>query len=424
MELLWNGGIGTYVKASGETHAEVQDKANDGVRADASELRCKVVGEGGNLGMTQLARVEFASRGGLCYTDAIDNSAGVDTSDREVNIKILLNAAIAAKKLAPSGRNRLLASMEKEIAALVLRNNYQQTQTLGMEAARAPLRMQQYAHALGALEADGLLSRAIEFLPDAAAIEERRETGKWLTRPELAVLLSYAKMDLYQALLDSKLPDDPYLRGELERYFPQLLSKKYPAQMRAHRLRREIIATRVTNDLVGVMGPTFHLRLADLAGSDATGVTRAYIAARDILDAPALIRGVEELDNQIAARAQMEMLAHIAAALESCVVGLLREPSADIGARVSALRPGCAKLKSVLKSALGAALRQRERVKKNSPRPARRPRSRGNWPRCRRSGMPPTSLTSRTAANAHWEKPRMCIFARAKLSASTGWSRR
>ena len=353
VELLWNGGIGTYVKASGETHAEVQDKANDGVRADASELRCKVVGEGGNLGMTQLARVEFASRGGLCYTDAIDNSAGVDTSDREVNIKILLNAAIAAKKLAPAGRNRLLASMEKEIAALVLRNNYQQTQTLGMEAARAPRRMQQYAHALGALEADGLLSRAIEFLPDAAAIEERRETGKWLTRPELAVLLSYAKMDLYQALLDSKLPDDPYLRGELERYFPQLLSKKYPAQMRAHRLRREIIATRVTNDLVGVMGPTFHLRLADLAGSDATEVTRAYIAARDILDAPALIRGVEELDNQIAARAQMEMLAHIAAALESCVVGLLREPSADIGARVSALRPGCAKLKSVLKSALG-----------------------------------------------------------------------
>jgi len=365
VELLWNGGIGTYAKASGETHAAVQDKANDGLRADASQLRCKVIGEGGNLGMTQLARVEYASRGGLCYTDAIDNSAGVDTSDREVNIKILLNAAIEAKQLAQAGRNRLLADMETEIAELVLRNNYQQTQTLSMEAARAQRRMQQYAHALDALEQKGLLSRAIEFLPDAAELEERRENGKWLTRPELAVLLSYAKMDLYQALLDSQLPDDEYLGGEIERYFPRVLSKKYPAQVRAHRLKREIIATRITNDLVGVMGPTFHLRLADLAGADATAITRAYIAARDIFGAPALSAGVEALDNQIEARAQMEMLARIAAAMESCIIRLLRDPAglADIGALVSVFRPGCAKLKSILKTALGrgaAAIREHE----------------------------------------------------------------
>ena len=286
VELLWNGGIGTYVKASTETAAAAQDKNNDALRVDADQLRCRVIGEGGNLGMTQLARVEYAQRGGLCYTDAIDNSAGVDTSDHEVNIKILLNAAIRRKLLQPKQRNALLAKMEDEVGALVLRNNYMQTQALSIEAARSSRFMPRQCRAIDALEDKGLLNREIEFLPDRATLEERREEGKWLTRPELAVLLSYSKMDLYQALLDSDVPDDPYLAVEIDRYFPALLGKKYPAPVRTHRLRREIISTQITNHLVGVMGPSFHLRLADLTGNEAAEITRAYVAARDILDAP------------------------------------------------------------------------------------------------------------------------------------------
>ena len=355
VELLWNGGIGTYVKASHESDADAQDKNNDGVRVDANQLRCKVIGEGGNLGMTQPARIEYAHNGGLCYTDAIDNSAGVDTSDHEVNIKILLNAVIQKKMLAPAKRNALLAKMEEEVGELVLRNNYAQTQTLGIEAARSDEMMSRLSRAIDALEQKELLNRAIEFLPDAATLEQRREEGKWLTRPELAILLSYGKMDLYQALLDSDVPDDPYLAVELERYFPAILAKKYPKIVRTHRLGREIISTQITNHLVGTMGAIFHLHLADLTGSDAAQITRAYIAARDILGTPALNAAIESLDNQVDARVQIEMLNQSAAAMQQCIAWLLRNQPGplNIQALVSAFRPGCDKLRTLLKKTLG-----------------------------------------------------------------------
>ena len=355
VELLWNGGIGTYVKASTESTAAAQDKNNDGLRVDANQLRCKVIGEGGNLGMTQLARIEYAQCGGLCYTDAIDNSAGVDTSDHEVNIKILLNAAIQKKSLAPGRRNQLLAKMETEIGLLVLANNYTQTQALSIEAARSNRLMPQQCRAIDALEEKGLLNREIEFLPDNAALEERREEGKWLTRPELAVLLSYSKMDLYQTLLDSDVPDDPYLAVELDRYFPAVLAKKYPRLVRAHRLGREIISTQITNHLVDAMGPNFHLHLADLTGSKATEITRAYIAARDILGIPATNAEIESLDNKVDASVQMEMLNQTAETMRLCIAWLLRNQPGplDIQALVSTFRPGCDKLRELLKKNLG-----------------------------------------------------------------------
>ena len=355
VELLWNGGIGTYVKASTETHSAAQDKNNDGVRVDANQLRCKVLGEGGNLGLTQLARIEYAQGGGLCYTDAIDNSAGVDTSDHEVNIKILLNAAIRRKVLPPGQRNALLAKMQDEVGALVLRNNYLQTQVLSLEAASSSHSMHQQSRAIDALEQKGLLNREIEFLPDNASLAERREEGKWLTRPELAVLLSYGKMDLYQALLDSDLPDDNYLAVEIDRYFPPLLAKKYPALVRTHRLKREIISTRVTNHLVGALGPNFHLRLADLTGSEPAEITRAYIAARDILGTPEVSASIESLDNKVDARVQMEMLNRTAAPLQLCIAWLLRNQPGRLNIRslVSTFRPGCDQLKSILKKTLG-----------------------------------------------------------------------
>jgi len=357
VELLWNGGIGTYIKASDESHAHAQDKANDGVRVDASQLRCKVIGEGGNLGMTQSARIEFCRQGGLCYTDAIDNSAGVDTSDHEVNIKILLNAAMRAKRLNMQQRNRLLSSMQDEVGKMVLANNYAQTQTLSLEARRGGESTAQHARAIEALEAGGELDRALEFLPSAAELAERIDAGQRLTRPELAVLLSYAKMDLCRALLDSDAPDDGYLAAEIDRYFPPRLARRFPRLVRAHRLKREIIATQIGNDMVGVMGPAFHLRLNMLTGAGAADITRAYTAARDILQTPKLRAAIEALDNHVDAAVQMEMLEASSAALGVCVAGLLRgrdgRGALNIGRLVAAELPACNRLKSRLAGALG-----------------------------------------------------------------------
>jgi len=324
VELLWNGGIGTYVKASSETHSDAQDRNNDSLRVNANELRCRVIGEGGNLGITQLARIEFSQHGGLCYTDAIDNSAGVDTSDHEVNLKILLNAAMESGALKIKQRNAMLARMEEEIAALVLRNNYVQTQILGIEAFFGKKFVAQQARAINLLEGRGLLNRALEYLPPDEVLKERIETEKPLTRPELAVLLSYSKMDLYRGLLGSELPDCDYLTKEIMEYFPALMAKKYPDLISGHQLKREIISTQITNDLVGVMGPCFHLRLGALTGSGADGITRAYICARDILSVNEVNRQIESLDNKIDASLQMECLTRCAAAVESAVVWLLR----------------------------------------------------------------------------------------------------
>ncbi len=330
VELLWNGGIGTYVKSSSESHSDAQDRNNDSLRVDASELRCKVIGEGGNLGMTQLARIEFSLNGGLCYTDAIDNSAGVDTSDHEVNIKILLNAEMQKGNLTVSQRNTLLAEMEDMVADLVLSNNYLQTRILSLETSYRAGLMPGQIRAIQGLEDKGLLNRTLEFLPDEATLNNRFEAGNYLTRPELAVLLSYSKMDLYQTLLDSNLPDAAYLESEITQYFPSLLSDRYSSQIQQHRLKREIISTQITNDLVGAMGITFHLKLADLTGDPADRITACYIAVRDITDTRRLFVRIQDLDNQVDADIQMQCFNYLMYAIESSVIWLLRNTTASV----------------------------------------------------------------------------------------------
>lgn len=349
VELLWNGGIGTYVKASGETHQDAQDRANDSLRVSASELRVKVIGEGGNLGMTQLARIEFNQRGGLCYTDAIDNSAGVDTSDHEVNIKILLNGAIQAGALPQRSRNALLSKMEAEVAELVLNNNYIQTQTLSVECSYGGSLIAQQARMIQQLESQGLLNRALEFLPDNEELRHRQDNGRGMTRAELAVLLSYGKMDLYQALLSSALPDDPYLYREIQEYFPAVLVGKFPPQMASHRLRREIIATQVTNDMVGKLGSGFHLRIAELTGMPVADITRAYIVCRDIFRLDARHQWIREADNRVPTTIQYRLLRDIAYNCEAAIVWLLRNrpTSGDIGKVVEEFRSGMEAIESV-----------------------------------------------------------------------------
>ncbi|MGE0115150.1 MAG: NAD-glutamate dehydrogenase [Steroidobacteraceae bacterium] len=307
VDLLWNGGIGTYVKASHETHLQVGDRSNDGVRVDGRELRCKVVGEGGNLGFTQLGRIEYALHGGRLNTDFIDNSAGVDCSDHEVNIKILLSLA-DPKTLPPARRKQLLASMTEDMAQLVLRDNYLQSLAISMSEQVASARLQEHAHLIRSLEQGYGLDRALEALPDADAINQRQQTGRGLTRPELSVLLSYSKMDLFRRLIGSDIADDPYLRLELQRYFPAVLSKRFARQLSKHRLAREIIATATTNSLVNRMGPSFALRTAEETGADAASIARAYAIAREAFTMRELWQHIERLDNRIPAALQYEML--------------------------------------------------------------------------------------------------------------------
>ena len=323
IELLWNGGIGTYVKASSETHTDAQDRNNDSLRVDASMLQCKVIGEGGNLGMTQLGRIEYTRKGGLCYTDAIDNSAGVDTSDHEVNIKILLNQEMNNGNLTFKQRNSILARMEKEVTRQVLANNYLQTQILSIEAENSQQLMPQQNRSMEILEESGLLNREIEFLPDSVTLQDRFENKKYLTRPELAVLLSYSKMDLYQKMLNSAFPEEKYLEAEIDHYFPSLMIQKYQKQIRKHRLRREIIATQVTNDLIGTMGCSFHLRMVELTGKSIHAICCAYIAAREILENRQVNEKIQQLDNKVDARLQMKCLDYTAETLESSVVWIL-----------------------------------------------------------------------------------------------------
>ncbi len=308
VDLLWNGGIGTYVKASSETHQDVGDHNNDILRIDATELRCRIVGEGGNLGLTQLARVEYALNGGRINTDFVDNAGGVDCSDHEVNIKILLNQAMEKGLLNRKQRDKLLKDMTDEVAALVLRSNYLQAQALSMMESMAVHRLGAKAHLISELEQKGQLDRQLEYLPSNEEIQERRARGQGLTRPELCVLLAYSKMDLYNELIASDLPDDPYFGQELVHYFPKPLQKKYAELMPAHRLHREIIATVVSNDMVNRMGSTFNLRMQEDTGASPAAIARAYTLAKKVLHADVFWGEVEALDNQVPAQVQIDIL--------------------------------------------------------------------------------------------------------------------
>ena len=307
VDLVFNGGVGTYVKASSESHADVGDKANDAVRVDADEVRCRVLVEGGNLGVTQPGRVELARHGCLVNTDAIDNSAGVDTSDREVNIKILLDAVVSAGDLTTKQRNRLLAAMTDDVAGLVLRSNYRQNVALDVGLAQAPALLRVHQAYLDELESSGVLARDVENLPDEAALRERRAGGEGLTGPELAVLLAYTKNRLFDDLLAGPLPDDSGLVEVLRSYFPPALVDRYGERVDQHPLRREIVASQVANSLVNAAGITFLHRLGVETAASGEELTRAHLVASAVLRATAMTTEIDRLDLVVPAATQVQM---------------------------------------------------------------------------------------------------------------------
>ncbi len=345
VELLWNGGIGTYVKAAHETHGDAGDRANDAVRVNGRDLRCKVMGEGGNLGFTQLGRIEFARRGGHIYTDAIDNSGGVDSSDHEVNIKILLNQAVDAGDMTLKQRNQLLADMTDEVADLVLRHNYLQTQAISATASRAGQMLGEHARVIRRLEKAGKLNREIEYLPSDEELSEREAAKEGLCRPELAVLLAYSKITLFEELVNSDIPNDPYLQKELAQYFPPRLSPRFAPAMESHRLRKEIITTYITNSMLNRMGSVFVFKLKD-TGESAPDIARAYAAAREMYRARELWANIEALDNQVPAKVQIDMNFASRHLIERASLWLLRNrrPPLDIQATVDQFGGGITRL--------------------------------------------------------------------------------
>jgi glutamate dehydrogenase len=350
VDLLWNGGIGTYVKASAETNAEVGDRANDGLRINGRNLRAKVVGEGGNLGLSQRGRVEYALAQGRLNTDFIDNSAGVNTSDVEVNIKILLNPLVHERKLARGDRNRLLARMTNEVAALVLRNNYLQSQAISTLELQSAARLREYQHLIRSLERSGDLNRALEFLPSDDELAERRKNSVGLSRPELAILLAYSKIWLNNHLLASDVPEDPYLSAELARYFPAPVRERFPRAISHHRLRREIIATATTNSLINRMGPTFVPRAQEDTGAEAAPIARAYTAAREIFAMRAVWEQIEKLDNKVPAQLQYEASFQTSRLLRHATYWLLtwRPRGLQVDAAVREFRAGVQELETVI----------------------------------------------------------------------------
>ena len=308
VDLIWNGGIGTYVKSMTESDSDIGDKANDNLRVNGSELRCQVFGEGGNLGLSQLGRIEFAMRGGACNTDFIDNAAGVDCSDHEVNIKILLDNIVTKGDLTESQRNRLLASMTDTVSAMVLENNYYQTQSISLAEKEALTRAVEYRRLINALEVEGRLNRALEFIPSDDELSERAAEGESLTRPELAVLNCYVKVQLKEALAVNDIANNNYLSSWVEKAFPKQLLKKYKQRIHDHILRKEIIATQLANDMVDNMGITFCHRLMESTGESAADVALAYVAARDIFQFDAFQEQVEALDYKISADDQLSLL--------------------------------------------------------------------------------------------------------------------
>ena len=329
VDLLWNGGIGTYVKARSQSNADAADRANDSLRVNGCDLRARVVGEGGNLGFTQLGRIEFAQsanrkQGGLIYTDAIDNSAGVDCSDHEVNIKILLNAAVADQDMTLKQRDQLLESMTDDVGDHVLRDNYLQTQCIDICAVDAGAALNEQSRFMQYLESTNRLDRAIEYLPDADEIAERLVNDKSLSLPEIAVLVSYSKMVMFDELLEGQIADDPALESVLLNYFPDALQKAHKAQILEHRLRREIICTVVTNDVVNRLGPTFVYRMQQELNATSSDVAAAFVAVKEIFRLSHIWQAIESLDNKVNAAEQYRMQALVRGLVERSTHWLIR----------------------------------------------------------------------------------------------------
>ncbi len=357
VDLLWNGGIGTYVKASSETHDDAADRANDSVRVNGKDLRCRVVGEGGNLGLTQRGRIEYSLNGGRCFTDFIDNAGGVDCSDHEVNIKILLNEVVSEGDMTVKQRNRCLEQMTETVGDHVLADNYDQTQAISIAHTRALELVGEHRRYIRELERAGELNRQLEFLPDNETLRERALNGQGLTMPELSVLLSYSKLTLYQKLLNSDFPEGKYLGREIVGYFPSVLAEQYQPVMFKHRLKREIIATTATNSMVNRVGPTFAFRLSQLTGAEYPDIARAYTAVREIFAMHKVWEAVEALDNVVDAKIQTQMLLYASGLIERASMWVLRhcELPLDIDKVVNLFQAGVEQVAGSLPKSLPSA---------------------------------------------------------------------
>jgi glutamate dehydrogenase len=342
VDLLWNGGIGTYVKSATESHADVGDRANDSLRVDGIDLRCRIVGEGGNLGFTQLARVEYAINGGLIYTDAIDNSAGVDCSDHEVNIKILLDQLVRDGELTVKQRNELLVEMTDEVARLVLDDNRAQTLALMIARTQALAMVNVHARYLETLEAEGYLDRELEDLPSDKQIAERQSLGSGLRAPEFAVMIAYTKNADFVEILDSDLPDDPALERDLLEYFPVEVRERFPDAIRSHRLRREIIATSIVNNMVNLAGISFDHRMTEDSGASVSDVARAFLASREIFGFTDLWNEIDDLGSSVDLDTQIALFLDARRMAERGTVWLLRHrrPPLDIAEAVETFSAG------------------------------------------------------------------------------------
>jgi glutamate dehydrogenase len=341
VDLIWNGGIGTYVKASDETHAEVGDRASEPLRVNGKEVKAKMIGEGGNLGTTQRGRIEYAANGGRINTDFIDNVGGVDCSDNEVNIKILLNAMVASGDMTLKQRNELLYSMTNDVADIVINDCYRQTQSISVSSLLGAEQLKEYTRFIHALEKDGKLNRELEFLPSDDMLAERMVKGSGLTRPELAILTAYGKMVLKEQLVTPEISDNAYFKQELIGAFPKVLQERYVKEMETHPLKAEIIATKLANMLVNDMGANFAQRMMEETGSSVAEVVISYAIARELFDVESIWHQLEDLDNVIAADLQTRLLFQLRRTMRRVTRWFLRHrnKALDIAQTVAFFKP-------------------------------------------------------------------------------------
>ena len=368
VDLLFNGGIGTYVKAKQETDTDVGDRANDTLRVNGADLQARVVGEGGNLGLTQLGRIEYNLAKGISYTDFIDNAAGVDCSDHEVNIKILLDSIVKNGDLTSKQRDELLVSMTDELSCLVLKNNYYQTQAISLAFRRSNRTLDEYCRMIDIMENNGKLDRTLEYLPDNDELEHRKLNNLGLTRPELSVLLTYSKIILKEELLTSDILDDECMNVELFKPFPKVIGEKFHDQLIKHGLRREIIATQLSNEICNFMGATFVGRLYDETGATSAQITKAFIVAREVFDMMGVANAVELLDNKVPSEIQMEILTELSRLVRRGARWFLRNRRRhlDINFEINRFKDGIKSLNDSLSSILmGVSLENYEKLLKN-----------------------------------------------------------
>lgn len=365
VDLLWNGGIGTYIKSTDELHTDVGDRANDGLRVNGKDLQCKVIGEGGNLGVTQLGRIEYTRHGGRMNTDFIDNSAGVDCSDKEVNIKIALKEAISNKSLDEQNRNDLLEKMTDNVSDLVLYDNICQAQAITIQELQGHRLVEPQQRLMHKLERDGSLNRSVEHLPEDDELSARIAVQRGLTRPELSVLLSYSKLDLYDNLLDSQLPDEDYFIIDLKNYFPRAMQNDFKNEIVNHPLRREIVATIVTNSIVNRLGSTFYNSTVEDTGFNPCDIARAYVMVRDAFELRDIWHEIESLNEKVPVEIQVDLFLEIQKLVERTMLWFLRnEPHPlNIEKGVELYRPSIKILSSCINEISSDSLRSANKKK-------------------------------------------------------------